>query len=202
MIVKKCKTHGDLTEKEIHQKGKSPTGKQYYGCLHCKRVAQVKYRDIYPDKVKEQNYKRNQARKNNPEWRDKKRKWERDYQARKRITRPEEVRLKDREYKKKIYPEKRQKILEQHKIMRDNLMFSYVKNCLKKNGFEDPQNELIHAKANIMLLKREIMIQNVNKGKNKYVKKTGQRKRGYPNRDAERKIIEGSTENFIKRKSV
>lgn len=201
-IIKSCKIHGLLTEIDVHPKGKSTTGKQYYGCKHCKKIASSKYISTNPEAVKIQRHNHHQNRKNNPEWREKKKKREREYQARRRKKEPELMKLKNKEYKRKSYVKLRDKILLMHKNMRDNLFFSYVKNVLNKSGFENPCNELIHAKANILLLKREIFLQNSERGKKTNVRQTRARKRGYPNDDARRNILDEATENFIKRKSV
>lgn len=201
-LTKICKKHGELSHEFIHPKGKSKTGKQYYGCLLCKRETAKKYHKNNLENVKLSSAKYHQKRKLTQEFKDKKKKWMHDYQKRKRLLQTDKVRKKDREYKKLWSDRHREKINTDFKQMRDNLHPMYVKWYLKSYyGFDDPSDNLVHAKATIMLLKREIMKINVTQGKNKYVSKTRKYKRGTTSWNNEKIIIEGSTEDFITRKN-
>lgn len=201
-INKACKKHGVLTEDQIHNKGKSKTGKQYYGCKLCKKEAAKKYTENNYEKIKIKLAEYHQKRKLKPEFKIKKKKWMHDYQKRQRLLNPEKIRKKDRE-NKKIWTNKHiDRIKKEFKSYIDDLHPYYVKAYLKKHyGFDNPSDELVHAKATLMLLKREIMKLNVNMGRNKYVAKTRKYKIRNTSGDTERKIIEGTTQDFIKRKN-
>ncbi len=203
MIMKLCKKHGKLTLDQVHPKGKSLSGKQYYGCNLCKKINAKKFYENNFESIRLSNSKYHQKRKSTKEFKEKKKKWMHDYQKRRRLLRGDELREKNRKQKLKWSKLNREKLKMKMREMSANLHPSYVKSYLKVHyGFENPTNELIHAKATIMLLKREIMKINVNQGKNKYVAKTRKYKRGSASRDAEQSILEGSTEDFIQCKVV
>lgn len=203
MIVKTCKKHGELTIDQVHLKGKSNSGKQYYGCNQCKSENAKRFYKHHIDEIKVKSAEYHQERKLKPDFKQKKKKWMHDYDARKRLLYPDKVREKDRKDKKRWSDKHRDKINKEFKEMRDNLHPMYVRAYLKNHyGFDDPSDKLVHAKATIMLLKREIMKVNVGMGKKKYVSKTGRYKRGHASKDSESRIISGSTKDFIKSKDI
>ena len=198
-IVKICKKHGNLTKDLIHPKGKSKTGKQYYGCILCKREVAMRYIANNPENVKKQAANRHQKRKLKPDFKEKKKKWMHDYYERRLIRDKEGLRAKNRREKKRYYKRHTQIILERMKNITANLHPSYVRAYLKKHyGFENPSHALIDCKSVLMLLRREIIKNNIVGGKNKYVVKTKKYPRRIQTEDAESRIIKGSTENFKK----
>jgi hypothetical protein len=200
-IIKKCKKHGGLTQDQIHPKGKIKTGKQYYGCKLCKKVVAKKYYTSHPEKIKEDHYNRYQKIKFDPEWRKKKKVWMANYYKRLIKDDNRRIKFKERNRLEKVlfYKNHREKLIKTQREMSDNLHPSYVKHYLKKHyGFENPSDELIKAKSAIMLLRREIMVINTNKGKNKYVKKTRKYPRNRQDKISERRIIGEEEENFKK----
>lgn len=196
--VKTCKKHGKLTANLVHQKGKSHTsGNPYYGCNLCKKEQAKKYNENNSEIIKKKRYEYDQKRKLKEEFIVKKKKWMHDYQKRKRKNKPNEVRKKDREYKRIYVKRHREKINQRMKDMITNLHPCYVRNVLKyQYGFDNPSDDLVDCKSSLMLLRREIMKINFNQGKNKYVSKTGKGQRRYQNKHAEDRIIKGSTQNF------
>lgn len=197
-IIKICKKHGSLTIDQVRQKGKSPNGQPYYQCLYCKSENAKNYRKNNLDTIKEKQYVYDNNKKNNTEWREKRKSWIKDYQKRRRNDpkRREEFLQKQLEHKRKYFEKNHDSILERQRDNSYNLKMHYVRWYLKKHyGFENPPNELIEAKAELMRLRREIMIINVNRGKNKYVSKTKKYRRGYERKDDERNFAISSKEN-------
>lgn len=201
--VKICKKHGKLKENQIHVKGKNKHGNPYYACNFCKKENAKKYYKNNFDNIKIKSADYHQKRKLDPEFKYKKRKWMHDYQKRKRLNEPDQVREKDRKNKLIWSARHREKINKSFQEMRNNLHPMYVKNYLKTHyGFSNPNDEIIHAKATLMLLRREIMKINFNQGRNKYVAKTRKYKRGTPCKFSEKTIIEGSTQEFVQSKNI
>lgn len=195
-IIKVCKKHGELTKDQIHPKGKSKTGKQYYGCLLCKRIISKKFHTNNPESVKKSQHNYDQRKKDNPEWQQKRKVWMYNYQKRRRIILGDKLRAKEIEWKRTYYKKHREMLVEKYREMSINLDKSYVKSYLKRYyGFENPPNELVNAKAILMMLKREIMIINCNMGRNKYVAKTKKYRRRIQSEDAERNILNKAEEN-------
>ncbi len=198
-IVKFCKKHGNLKKDSAHHKGKSITGKQYWGCNLCKHENAINYYNKNIVKIKEKAATYHQKRKTSSTFKIKKKKWMHDYQKRRRNERGDELREKELIIKRNYYKRNRESILERQKQHTANLAMHYVRYHLKKNlGFENPSDDLVKTKALLMLLKREIMNVNYNLGKNKYVKKTKRYKNKSATTMAERRIL-GITQETIKK---
>ena len=198
-IIKVCKKHGELASHEVYPKDKKPNGDRYYGCLYCKRDNAKNYYQNNLESIKEKKVTYDKKRKSHPAFKDKKKKWMHSYQKNRRINRGDELRAKERIWKRNWVEKNYDKVKYQQADYKRNLRYGYVKAFLKNHfGFENPNDDLVFAKATLMMLKREIMKLNVANGKNKYVRKTKKYKRNHQSENAERIIIEGSTEDFKK----
>ena len=200
-IVKICKKHGELTKDQVHPKGKSKVGKQYYGCKLCKKIVAKKYNISHQDQIKENHHNYHQKRKLDPAWKAKKKVWQAGYYNRviQDENRKNKFKERNKMEKRKFYKRHTDKLINCQQKMRDNLHPSYVKYILKRHyGFENPSDELVSAKSAIMLLRREIMIINVNRGKHKYVKKTRRYTRSRVDEISERRILGTEEENIKK----
>lgn len=137
-MIKKCKKHGDLTEKDIIKKGKLQSGRQAYRCKRCQQELHKSNYQSNKEKIVE---KVKKYRADNVE---KVIEWKRDYFEKNK----ERYRERKRENDKNLYAKSREELSDR-----------YIKNLIIRRSelkFNDVPNEFVELKRSLYKLKTGI----------------------------------------------